>query len=202
MASPSSPRHRSTTSRAACPARTATPRPATSRARVNGVRVASVYVPNGTTVGSDNFAYKLRFFARLRAHAAAHLEGDTPLVIGGDYNVAPEPIDVYDPAECEGTICYHPDERHGLRGLLHRRPLRRLPRRRAQPAASSPGGTSAAAPGSATKACASTTSCSRPRPSTASPTPAATTKPAPARASPTIFRPGACWLRQEEERGN
>jgi exodeoxyribonuclease-3 len=86
---------------------------------VSGVRVASVYVPNGTTVGSDNFAFKLRFFDRLRTHAAAHLEGDTPLVIGGDYNVAPEPIDVYDPDECEGTICYHLDERHGLRGLTN-----------------------------------------------------------------------------------
>jgi exodeoxyribonuclease-3 len=86
---------------------------------VQGVRTASVYVPNGTTVGSANFAFKLRFFERLRDHAARHLEGDTPLVIGGDYNVAPEPIDVYDPDECEGTICYHTEERHGLRGLVN-----------------------------------------------------------------------------------
>lgn len=86
---------------------------------VDGVRVASVYVPNGTTVDSDNFAYKLRFLDRLRRHAVDRLERDTPFVIGGDFNVAPEPADVYDPESCEGTICYHPAERHGLRGLVN-----------------------------------------------------------------------------------
>lgn len=88
-------------------------------ATVAGIRVASVYVPNGTTVGSDNFAYKLRFFERLRRHATDHLMTDLPFVLGGDFNVAPEPVDVYDPEACEGTICYHPAERHGLRGLTH-----------------------------------------------------------------------------------
>ncbi len=41
------------------------------------------------------------------------------LVIGGDYNVAPYPIDVYDPQALDGTICYHPEERARLRALLH-----------------------------------------------------------------------------------
>lgn len=88
-------------------------------ATVAGVRVASVYVPNGTAVDSDKFAYKLRFFERLRHHLAQALEAEMPLVVGGDYNVAPEPIDVYDPAECEGEICFHPDERVRFRGLAH-----------------------------------------------------------------------------------
>lgn len=87
---------------------------------VAGVRVASIYVPNGTTVDSPNFAYKLRFLERLAAHVESALEADRPLVLGGDYNVAPEPIDVYDPAACEGTICYHPAERHAFRGLIHK----------------------------------------------------------------------------------
>ncbi len=88
-------------------------------ATVDGVRLASVYVPNGTSVDSPNFAYKLRFFDRLRRHAQDLLDGDMPFVIGGDFNVAPEPVDIYDPDECEGTICYHPAERHGLRGLTN-----------------------------------------------------------------------------------
>lgn len=88
-------------------------------ATVNGIRVASVYVPNGTTLDSPNFAFKLRFLDRLRRHAARRLEGDAPFVIGGDFNVAPESIDVYDPAALDGTICYHPAERHGLRGLTN-----------------------------------------------------------------------------------
>ncbi|MEM7023956.1 MAG: exodeoxyribonuclease III [Pseudomonadota bacterium] len=86
---------------------------------VRGVRVASVYVPNGTTVGSDRFAYKLAFLERLRDHAAARLEEEETLVIGGDYNVAPTPLDVYDANKLEGTICYHADERARLRALLY-----------------------------------------------------------------------------------
>jgi len=89
-------------------------------ASVDGVRVASVYVPNGTTVGSDNFAYKLAFFGRLGARLDAALEAETPLVVAGDYNVAPEPIDVCDPAGWEGGICFHIDERRAWRRLVNR----------------------------------------------------------------------------------
>jgi len=86
---------------------------------VDRTRVASVYVPNGTAVGSDRFAYKLAFLDRLRAHVRDLLELEEVLVIGGDYNVGPYPIDVFDPQALEGTICYHPDERAKLRALLH-----------------------------------------------------------------------------------
>lgn len=89
-------------------------------ATIDGVRVASVYVPNGTTVGSDNFAYKLAFFERLGARLDAALEAETPLVVAGDYNVAPEPIDVCDPAGWDGGICFHMDERRAWRRLVHR----------------------------------------------------------------------------------
>lgn len=86
---------------------------------VRDVRIASVYVPNGTRVDSDRFAYKLAFFDRLRAHAADLLEHEETLIIGGDFNVAPSPIDVFDPTALDGTICYHPAERAKLRALLH-----------------------------------------------------------------------------------
>jgi exodeoxyribonuclease-3 len=86
---------------------------------VAGVRLASVYVPNGTAVGSERFAYKLAFLDRLRAHARDLLEFEEALVIGGDYNAAPYPIDVFDPQALDGTICYHPAERARLRALLH-----------------------------------------------------------------------------------
>jgi exodeoxyribonuclease III len=86
---------------------------------VDCVRVASVYVPNGTAVGSARFVYKLAFLDRLRAHVRDLLELEEALVIGGDYNVGPYPIDVFDPQALEGTICYHRDERAKLRALLH-----------------------------------------------------------------------------------
>lgn len=83
------------------------------------LRVASVYVPNGQEVGSDKFAYKLRFLERLQAHIGALLAYEEWLVLGGDYNVAPEPADVWDPVRLDGTVCYHPDERARLRAILH-----------------------------------------------------------------------------------
>ncbi|HEX6141339.1 MAG TPA: exodeoxyribonuclease III [Geminicoccaceae bacterium] len=85
-----------------------------------GLRIASVYVPNGTAVGSERFAFKLAFFERLRDHAARVLEDmDTPFIIGGDFNVAPQPIDVYDAEALDGTVCYHADERRRFRSLIH-----------------------------------------------------------------------------------
>ena len=95
-----------------------TPRRATSRPALAAFAVASVYVPNGTQVGSDKFAYKLRFVRRLGQRIQALLEDEQPLVIGGDYNVAPDPEDVYDPEDCAGDICYHDDERRSFRALL------------------------------------------------------------------------------------
>ena len=83
------------------------------------LRVASAYVPNGSEVGSEKFAYKMRFFERLRHHLFTLLEWDEMLVIGGDYNVAPEIIDVYAPDKLDGTVCFHPDERAWFRQILH-----------------------------------------------------------------------------------
>ena len=87
--------------------------------RTGAVRVASVYVPNGQSPDSDKFQYKLRFFKRLRAHAQSLLALGEALVLGGDYNVAPFPVDVYNPARLDGTVCYHPLEREALRTLMH-----------------------------------------------------------------------------------
>ncbi len=83
------------------------------------IRVASVYVPNGQTPDSDKFAYKLRFYERLRAHAGELLRLEEMLAIGGDYNVAPYDVDVHDPAEWANTVLCHPHTREQLRALLH-----------------------------------------------------------------------------------
>jgi exodeoxyribonuclease III len=86
---------------------------------VGDVRVASVYVPNGTALDSPRFPFKLAFYDRLKTHAQTLLEYEECAVIGGDYNVGPYPIDVYDPQALDGTICYHPAERAKLRTLLN-----------------------------------------------------------------------------------
>jgi len=85
----------------------------------NIVRAASVYVPNGQSVGSDKFAYKLKFLERLCENTRKLLEYDEIFVLGGDYNVAPEAIDVFDAARLDGSICFHPEERARLNALMH-----------------------------------------------------------------------------------
>lgn len=83
------------------------------------VRVASVYVPNGNAVGSEKFAYKMGFFDLLKARMDTLLGYHEHTVIGGDYNIAPLPIDVYDPQKLDGTVCYHHDEREKIRAIMH-----------------------------------------------------------------------------------
>lgn len=83
------------------------------------LRVASIYVPNGQSPDSDKFQYKLRFLDRLHTHVQTLLKHEEMLVLGGDYNVAPYALDVYDSKSLDGTVCYHPEERKCLRALLH-----------------------------------------------------------------------------------
>ena len=83
----------------------------------NVLRIASIYVPNGQSPDSDKFAYKLHFFDRLAAHTKSLLEHEEVLVLGGDYNVAPAPIDIYDPKALSGTTCFHPLEHEKFRVL-------------------------------------------------------------------------------------
>ena len=78
-------------------------------------RVVSVYVPNGQEVGSDRWRYKLEWMRRLRAWLDRRVSPTDPLVVCGDFNVAPEPRDVYDPAAWEPTVLFHPEARAALR---------------------------------------------------------------------------------------
>lgn len=87
-------------------------------ATVNGIRIINVYVPNGQAVGSAKFSYKLAWLERLRTYLAAMYTLDTPLVLCGDFNVAPEPRDVYDAAKVDGEILFHPEERAAFARLL------------------------------------------------------------------------------------
>ena len=88
-------------------------------ATVEGVRVASIYLPNGNPVASDKFPYKLRWMDRLHAHVEGLLEREMPVALGGDYNVIPEPKDCYDPRAWEGDALYRPESRGAFRALQH-----------------------------------------------------------------------------------
>jgi exodeoxyribonuclease-3 len=88
---------------------------------INGhkIRLASVYVPNGQEVGSDKFRYKLSFFKRLQGHIKDLLSYKEKLIIGGDLNVAPEDIDVYNPKSLDGSVGFHPEERSCFRTIIN-----------------------------------------------------------------------------------
>lgn len=79
-----------------------------------GIRVASSYLPNGEAVGTDKFTYKLAWIERLRAWLASHVAPDMPFLLVGDFNVAPEPIDVHDPIAWEGQCLFTIEERTAL----------------------------------------------------------------------------------------
>jgi exodeoxyribonuclease III len=87
-------------------------------ATVNGVRIVNAYVVNGQAVGTPKFEYKLRWLEALGAYVAAELARHPRLVLIGDFNIAPGPADVHDPAAWEGSVLYSHPEREHFRRLL------------------------------------------------------------------------------------
>jgi exodeoxyribonuclease-3 len=87
-------------------------------ATIEGMRIVCAYVPNGQSVDSDKYVYKLAWLAALRDWLAEELATHPQLAILGDYNIAPEARDVHDPAEWEGQVLCSDQERAALGALL------------------------------------------------------------------------------------
>lgn len=87
-------------------------------ATIAGVRVVNVYVPNGERVGSPKYAYKLEWMEALRVWLAGELERHERLAVVGDFNVAPEERDVYDPRLWGNQVLFSEPERAALRGIM------------------------------------------------------------------------------------
>src|SRR5262249_1707922 len=83
------------------------------------LRVASLYLPNGNPVGTDRFAYKPAWLERLGLHMKALLKLEELSILGGDYNVTPEPADAHDPAAWTGDALFQPETRQSFRRLLN-----------------------------------------------------------------------------------
>jgi len=86
-------------------------------ATCGNVRVSSVYVPNGRSLGSEHYAYKLSWLERLRRHLDATADPAAPVVVCGDFNVAPEDRDVWDPARFVGSTHVSEPERAAVAHL-------------------------------------------------------------------------------------
>jgi exodeoxyribonuclease-3 len=88
-------------------------------ARTGGLRVVSLYAPNGRVVDSPFYRAKLQWFDRLARWLASDCSKDEPLVVGGDLNVAPTDADVWDRERCHGGTHVSPPERTAFDRLTH-----------------------------------------------------------------------------------
>lgn len=84
---------------------------------VDGLTVASLYMPNGEEVGSDKYAYKLAFMAELEKMVEAEIKSGVELILCGDFNVTIDDRDLYDPEGFEGGIFCSKEERAGMNAL-------------------------------------------------------------------------------------
>ena len=85
---------------------------------IDGIRVVNLYVPNGSEVGSEKYEYKLGWLAALKGFLEAELKGHEKLIVLGDFNIAPDDRDVYDPEGWGDAILCSPLERQALRAIL------------------------------------------------------------------------------------
>jgi exodeoxyribonuclease III len=87
-------------------------------AAVSGILIACLYLPNGNPQPGPKFDYKLAWFKRLRAHAAKLLKQDLPIVLAGDYNVAPTALDIYPTKSWDGNALILPKSRAAFASLI------------------------------------------------------------------------------------
>jgi exodeoxyribonuclease-3 len=87
-------------------------------ATIDGIRVVCLYVPNGQSVESDKYRYKLDWLTRINQWLAAELAANDRLVVVGDFNIAPDERDVYDPKAWEGQVLFSAPERQAFQDLL------------------------------------------------------------------------------------
>ncbi|HOX89364.1 MAG TPA: exodeoxyribonuclease III [Burkholderiaceae bacterium] len=91
---------------------------ATLSTPLGALRVVNGYFPNGQAVGSDKYAYKLAWLAALTEWLKGEVAAHAQLALLGDYNIAPEPRDVHDPAAWEGQVLCSEPERAAFRALV------------------------------------------------------------------------------------
>ena len=87
-------------------------------AAIRGIVVTSIYLPNGNPQPGPKFDYKLAWFKRLRAHAAKFIRQDVPVVLAGDYNVAPTSLDIYPTRSWDKDALIQPKSRAAYAALL------------------------------------------------------------------------------------
>ena len=87
-------------------------------ATIEGVRVVCVYIPNGQTIDSEKYQYKLQWLGALQAYMGKAITDYGDVALLGDYNIAPDDRDVYDPKAWEGQVLCSVPERDAFRALI------------------------------------------------------------------------------------
>lgn len=85
------------------------------KVEVKGITIVNTYVPQGEHPLSAKFKYKIEWFRKLYDYFDSHFDADSLLLWAGDFNVAPDAIDVHDPKRLDGQVGFHPDERKELK---------------------------------------------------------------------------------------
>lgn len=85
---------------------------------IQGIRFLSVYVPNGQVVSSEKYAYKQEWLSRLLNYLDRIRTSDMPLMVSGDFNIAPENDDVCNVEQWSGTVLFNPDMSSAMKKLL------------------------------------------------------------------------------------
>lgn len=86
-------------------------------AKVNGIIIGCLYLPNGNPAPGPKFDYKLKWFERLTLHAAELLASNVPVILTGDFNVMPTDLDVYKPERWVNDALFRPETRAAFRTL-------------------------------------------------------------------------------------
>ena len=87
-------------------------------AEIDGLIVASIYLPNGNPIGTEKFDYKLKWMERLRTHAAGLLAAERPTVLAGDYNVIPEDRDTFSRRAMADDALFQPESQAAYRRIV------------------------------------------------------------------------------------
>jgi exodeoxyribonuclease-3 len=87
-------------------------------ATIKGVRVASIYLPNGNPVDSEKYPYKLGWMKRLKDRATMLLVSEKPVVLGGDFNIIPAAMDAHNPQAWVNDALFLPQSRAAWRDIL------------------------------------------------------------------------------------
>ena len=87
-------------------------------AEINGLKIINVYVPNGSSIDSDKFDYKIKWLNHLSAFLDEQVKDDDLVCLVGDFNIAPSEIDIHNPQKFEGGIMASKIERESLNNVL------------------------------------------------------------------------------------